>query len=72
MAVATGPALKPFVAEIVDNDAFKGLFYAGARQLHETIFLGVQSRMLVQVDDAGQMVKESLGVVNPGTGRHDP
>ena len=65
MAVAIGPVLKPVVAEIVNTDAFKGLFYAGARQLHETIFLGARSRMLVQVDDAGQMVKESLGVVNP-------
>ena len=65
VALAAGPALKPVVAEIVDTDAFKGLFYAGARQLHETIFLGVRSRLLVEVDDAGQMVKDSLDVVNP-------
>ncbi len=65
MAVAARPVLKPVVAEIVNTDAFKGLFYAGARQLHETIFLGARSRMLVPVDDARQMVKDSLGVVNP-------
>jgi hypothetical protein len=64
-ALAARPVLKPVVAEIVNTDAFKGLFYAGAHQLHETIFLGVRSRMLVHVDDAGQMVKESLDVANP-------
>ena len=65
VALAARPALKPVVAEIVNTDAFKGLFYAGARQLHETIFLGVRSRLLVEVDDAGPMVRDSLDVVNP-------
>jgi len=65
VALAARPVLEPVVAEIVDTDAFNGLFYAGARQLHETIFLGAQSRMLVQVDDAGPMVKDSLEVLNP-------
>lgn len=65
VALAAGPALKPVVAEMVGTYAFKGLFYAGARQLHETVFLGAKTPMAVRVDDAAPMVKDSLQVVNP-------
>ena len=66
VAIAAGPALEPVVASVVGTDAFTGLVYAGARQLHETIFLGNRAKLLVRVDDSGQMVKDSLRVMNPG------
>jgi hypothetical protein len=65
VALAAGPALEPIVATMVRTDAFTGLVYGGARQLHRTIFAGSNSRMLVQVNDAGPMVKDSLRIVNP-------
>ena len=65
VAIAAGPALKPMVSTVVGTPAFTGLVYAGARQLHQTVFTGNRSRMLIRVDDAGQMVKDSLRVANP-------
>jgi len=65
VALAYGPALEPIVGELVKTDAFKALFYAGARHLHEVIFTGARSRILIAVDDAAPMARDSLEISNP-------
>jgi hypothetical protein len=66
VAMGARPVLEPVVATIVGTDEFKGILYAGARQLHVTVFQGRNDRMLVGVNDAGAIVKESVRVSNPG------
>ena len=60
------PVLRQVVAEVVASEAFKGLFHAGVREMHAGRRGGPPRRLRVQVDDAGQLVKDALPVVNPG------
>lgn len=65
-AVVARPILRQVVAEVVATEAFKGLFHAGVRELHGAVVQGTRTRLLVPVDDAAELVKEALAVVNPG------
>ena len=65
-AVGVRPLLRQVVAEVVATEAFKGLFHAGVRELHGAVVQGTRTRLLVPVDDAAELVKEALAVVNPG------
>ena len=63
--VAVRPLLRGVVAEVVSTEGFRGLFHAGVREMHGAIVQGQRTRPLVQVDDAGQLVKDALTVFNP-------
>jgi hypothetical protein len=65
IAVTARPVIESVVADLVATDGFQGVFHAGVRELHSAIVQGRRSRLLVQVDDAAELVKESLAVVNP-------
>ena len=60
------PLLREIVKDVVQTDAFRGLFHAGARELHASVMAGYRTRMEVQVDDAPSLVKDALLVANPG------
>lgn len=65
IAVTARPVVEAVVADLVATDAFQGVFHAGVRELHSAIVEGRRSRLLVQVDDAAQIVKDGLAAVNP-------
>ena len=60
------PLLREIVKDVVQTDAFRGLFHAGARELHASVMAGYRTKMQVQVNDAASLVKDALLVVNPG------
>src|SRR3954454_10685782 len=64
-AVNAGPILEQVVGQIVASDAFRGIFHAGAQELHSGVIQGNRSRMLVRVDDAAPLVKDGLRLINP-------
>jgi hypothetical protein len=64
-AVTVRPLLRQVVAEVVATEAFRGLFHAGVREMHAAVVQGHRTRLLVRVDDASQLVKDALTVVNP-------
>ena len=53
------PVVEAIVADLVATDSFQGVFHAGVRELHTAIVEGRRSRLLVEVDDAGPIVKEA-------------
>lgn len=66
LTVTARPVLESVVTQVVGTTAFQGIFHSGVRELHGAVFAGHRSRMLVQVDDAAELVKDGLQVVNPG------
>jgi len=66
------PLLREIVKDVVQTEAFRGLFHAGARELHASVMAGYRTRMEVEVDDAASLVKEALVVVNPGLANSIP
>jgi hypothetical protein len=64
-AVAARPVVEAIVADLVATEAFQGVFHAGVRELHASIVNGRSSRLLVNVDDTAQLVRDGLTVVNP-------
>ncbi len=65
VAVTARPVLQEVVAEVVATNAFQGLFHAGVREVHAAVVQGHRARLLVEVNDAAPLVKDSLKVVNP-------
>ncbi len=65
IAVTARPVLESVVADLVETDAFQGVFHAGVRELHSAVVEGRRSRLLVNVDDAADLVRNSLETVNP-------
>jgi hypothetical protein len=61
-AVSFRPILRGVVAEVVATEGFRGLFHAAVREMHGAIVQGHRNNPLVQVDDAGQLVKDALAV----------
>jgi hypothetical protein len=66
------PVVEAIVADLVATDSFQGVFHAGVRELHTAIVEGRRSRLLVEVDDAGPIVKEALATVNPAIAESIP
>ena len=64
-AVTARPVVEAVVADLVATDAFQGVFHAGVRELHSAVVEGRRSRLLVNVDDVGEIVKKRLALVNP-------
>lgn len=65
VAVTVRPVLESVVADLVATDAFQRVFHAGVRELHSAVVEGRRIRLLVNVDDATDLVRDSLEVVNP-------
>ena len=65
VAATARPALEVVVAELVASDRFQGVFHTGVRELHRAIVEGHRSRLLVNVDDATPLVRQSLEITNP-------
>ena len=65
VAATARPALEVVVAELVASDRFQGVFHTGVRELHRAIVEGQRSRLLVNVDDATPLVRQSLELTNP-------
>ena len=63
---STRPVLEQAVSAVVATNAFQGVFHAGVEELHAAVVTGHRTRLLVPVDDAGQLVKDGLQTVNPG------
>ncbi len=63
--VTARPVVEAVVADLVATDAFQGVFHAGVRELHSAVVEGRRSRLLVNVDDVGEIVKKRLALVNP-------
>ena len=63
--VAARPILRQVATEVVGTDAFRGIFHAGVREMHATIVGGHRTSLLVQVDDADDLVKDALATINP-------
>jgi len=64
-ALAVRPILRQVVVEVVASEAFKGVFHAGVREMHATVVKAHRRELLVRVDDAKNLVKDALAVVNP-------
>ena len=62
---AARPLLEQVVAEVVATDAFRGIFHAAVRELHSAVFQGHRAGMSVRVDDAAQLVKDTIRLINP-------
>ena len=65
VAATARPALEVVVEELVASDRFQGVFHTGVRELHRAIVEGRRSRLLVNVDDATPLVRQSLELTNP-------
>ena len=66
VVLAARPLLEQVVSEVVATDAFQGIFHAGVRELHSAVFQGHRAGMNVRVDDAAQLVKNTIRLINPG------
>ena len=65
-AMSVRPVLRQVVAEVVSSEAFKGVFHAGVQEMHAGVVQGHRRKLLVSVDDAKDLVKDALAIVNPG------
>jgi hypothetical protein len=65
IAVAARPVVESIVADLVATEAFQGVFHAGVRELHSAIVHGRRSRLLVNVDDTAQLVRDGLAAADP-------
>ena len=59
------PVVESIVADLVATEAFQGVFHAGVRELHSAIVQGRRSRLLVNVDDTAQLVRDGLAAAYP-------
>ena len=59
------PVVESIVADLVATEAFQGVFHAGVRELHSAIVQGRRSRLLVNVDDTAQIVRDGLAAAYP-------
>ena len=60
-----GPRSKWWSRSSWRSDRFQGVFHTGVRELHRAIVEGRRSRLLVDVDDATPLVRQSLELTNP-------
>jgi hypothetical protein len=65
IALAARPVVESIVADLVATEAFQGVFHAGVRELHSGIVHGRRSRLLVDVDDTAQLVRDGLAATSP-------
>ena len=65
LASSMRPVLEQVVSAVVATNAFQGVFHAGVEELHAAVVTGHRTRLLVPVDDAGQLVKDGLQTINP-------
>src|SRR5262245_39437816 len=65
LAAIAQPGLEVVVEELVASHRFQGVFHTAVRELHRAIVEGQRSRLIVDVDNATPLVRESLEVVNP-------
>jgi hypothetical protein len=65
IAVAARPVVETIVADLVATEVFQGVFHAGVRELHSAIVHGRRSRLLVNVDDTAQLVRDGLAAAYP-------
>ena len=65
LAATARPALEVVAEELVASDRFQGVFHTGVRELHRAIVEGRRSRLIVNVNDATPLVRQSLELTNP-------
>jgi len=64
LAATARPALEVVAEELVASDRFQGVFHTGVRELHRSIVEGRRSRLIVNVNDATPLVRQSLELTN--------
>jgi hypothetical protein len=52
--------VESIVGQLVATEQFQGIFHAGVRELHSDLVEGTRSSLIVRVDDAAQLVRDSL------------